>query len=267
MKTKGPVDLSRAAVINVDIQNAFGKNAQAEALSALRDTEDAEIQNAARLSEAAHAAGGVVIVTKDLHNKVGTKLSDGKIDNRSQGEFDIYGEHALTGSKDAELNAPLEQSIQKLEAAEGKQRTIIPVDQYDATGQTGSGRIIEVHKNIYDVTKRVDVDGETRTNQGFIGLLAKLQDEGVDTAIITGKIAEVCVSAAANSISELFPNLNIVVVEDAVSAMPTEIAKSIPGLEPKENVMAGLKAANVQVVQMSQILPSSAFICDGVNGK
>ena len=265
MKTKGPVDLSRAAVINVDVQNAFGEKAQADNLRGLRDSEKAEVDKAAQLSEAAHEAGGAVVVTKDWHNEVGKELLDGKIDERSKGEFDIYGEHALAGSKDAQLNEPMEQTVQKLEAKEGQARTVVPVDQYDQTGQAGSKRIVEVHKNFYDVTKRVDVDGETVPHANFLEVMASLRAQGIDTAIITGKIAEVCVIAASESIAELFPDMRVVVAEDAVSSMPAEVAKSL-GLSSKEEVMAKLDAAGISVMKTAQLLPSASFIADGVKG-
>jgi nicotinamidase-related amidase len=266
MKTKGPVDLSRAVVVNVDVQNAFGEEAASDKLQGLEPSEKKEVDKAAQLSEATHAAGGAVVVTKDWHTAPGTELPDGTIDNRAQDEFAIYGEHALGKTKDAELNTRLERTVQKLEQREGTARTVVPVDQYDDTGKAGSQRIIEVHKNVYDVTKRLDVDGQTKAHGGFIQTIANLRARGIDTAIITGKIAEVCVRAAALSIAELFPDLRVIVAEDAVSSLPPEVAKSL-GLETKEEVMAMLASKGIEVRSMASLLPKKEFIAAGLEGR
>lgn len=262
---KAPVDLSRAVVINVDVQNAFGKEAESDKLRALRSSEGSEIERAAELSKAVHQAGGAVIVTKDWHTQPGTQLADGQVDERAAGEFQIYGQHALAGSRDAELNRPLERAVAELEAKEGRLRTVVPVDKYDSSGRAGSRRIIEVHKNVYDVTKRVDVDGQTRPHAAFLQTLATLRAQGVSTAILTGKIAEVCVRAAASSLHELFPDLRIIVAEDAVSSMPSNIATSL-GLNTKEEVMAALEKSGIEVLRTRALLPRADFALQGLLG-
>ncbi len=266
MKIKGPPDPSRVVVVNVDVQNAFGEEAQSDKLKTLRPTERDEVARAAALSDAVHAAGGAVIVTKDWHSKPGTRLPDGQIDDRAVEEFGIYGEHAIGGTRDAELNDRLESTVQKMEAREGQKRTVVPVDGYDRTGRAGASRIIEVHKNVYDVTKRVDVDGQTRPHANFLAALRGLEEKGYDTAIVTGKIAEVCVRAAASSIAELFPNMRVIVAEDAVSALPSELATAI-GLDTKEKVMASLAASGVTVAQAASLLPSPARLADAIEGR
>lgn len=266
MKPSGPVDLSRAVVINVDVQNAFGAEAQSDKLRSLRPTEGREVEQAAALSKAVHQAGGAVIVTKDWHSQPGTRLADGQIDHRAEGEFQLYGTHALAGSRDAELNRPLERALVELELKEGRARTVVPVDQYDATGRSGSARIIEVHKNVYDVTKRVDVDGSTRPHAAFLQTLAALRKQGVTTAILTGKIAEVCVRAAAASIHELFPDLRIIVAEDAVSSMPAATATAL-GLGTKEEVMAALEKSGIEVMRARALLPRPTFALEGLLGR
>lgn len=266
MKRPGPVDLSRAVVINVDVQNAFGAEAASDKLRELRPTEAREIEHAAALSKAVHQAGGVVIVTKDWHSQPGTRLADGQLDQRAESEFQLYGQHALAGSRDAELNRPLERAVAELEGKEGRARTVVPVDQYDLTGRLGAQRIIEVHKNVYDVTKRVDVDGQTRPHAAFLQTLATLRKQGVTTAILTGKIAEVCVRAAAASIHELFPDLRIIVAEDAVSSMPARAATAL-GLSTKEEVMAALERSGIEVLRTRELLPRPAFALEGLLGQ
>jgi nicotinamidase-related amidase len=264
-RVKGP-DLSRAVVVNVDVQRAFGAEADSEKLRGLRPTEGQEIAQSAALSKAVHQAGGTVVVTKDWHNEPGTKLPDGQIDDRAKEEFGIYGKHAVAGTADAELNAPLERVVRELEAQEGVARTIVPVDRFDETGRAGAARVIEVHKNVYDVTKRADLDGKIKPNASFIDVIARAQEKGADTVLITGKIAEVCVRAAAESIRDLFPLMKVIVVDDAVSALPAEVAKSI-GLESKEEVIASLKKKGVEAMALDRLLPPAAFIADGVLGR
>jgi nicotinamidase-related amidase len=260
------IDLERALVLNVDVQRAFGEEAESEKLRGLRPTEKSEIDAASKISEAVHEAGGTVVVTKDWHNPVGAELPGGEIDRRSKDEFEIYGAHALAKTKDAEINRPLERTVQRLEKREGVSRTVIPVDEYDDTGRAGSSRIIEVHKNVYDVTKRKTLDGSNKAHQSFIDLLAKKQSEGIDTVIITGKIAEVCVRAAAESIRELFPKLRVVVVPEAISAMPAEIAKSV-GLDSKEEVLGAFAKKGIASVSLERLLPSPNRIAQGVMGR
>jgi nicotinamidase-related amidase len=260
------IDYNRAVVINVDVQKAFGEEAQSPKLQGLRPTEKAEVENAAKLSSAAYAAGATIVVTQDWHNTPGTVLPDGKIDDRAKDEFEIYGEHSVGKTPDAELSAPLAKVMSKLERAEGQPRTIIPVDKYDDTGRVGSSRLIEVHKNTYDVTKRLDLDGQMRPHASFIDTLSKLRAGGVDTAIITGKIAEVCVRAAVSSLRELFPDMRIIVAEDAVSALPAEVAGAV-GLDSKEKVIAALEAQGVEIARTASLLPSARFMVDGVLGR
>lgn len=257
------INFKKTLIVDVDIQNAFGAKAASDKLRGLRPTEQSEVDNAAKLTEAVHEGGGTVAVTADWHNKPGTKVA-GQVDNRAVDEFGIYGEHAVAGTEDAKLNDPLEQVVQKLEAKSG-QRTILGVDKFDTTARDGASRLVEVHKNTYDVTKRVAMDGSTKPNQGFIALLAKARSEGIDTILVTGKIAEVCVKAAAESIKELFPDLNVVVVADAVSALPVGVAETI-GLQSKEQVLEGFRAKGISVAQTADLLPKSSFIADGICG-
>lgn len=264
---RGPgVDLGRAVVVNVDVQKAFGAEAESDKLRTLRPTEGQEVAKAGALSQAVHAAGGTVVVTKDWHNAPGTRLPDGRIDDRAAGEFEIYGRHAVVGTPDTDLNAPLEKVVQALEAKEGLARTVVPVDAFDPSGRAGAARVIEVHKNVYDVTKRSDLDGRIKPNASFIDVIARAQDRGADTVLVTGKIAEVCVRAAAESLRDLFPAMRIVVVDDAVSAMPTALAQSV-GLQSKEDVLAALGAQGIEAMKLDRLLPSGRFIADGVLGR
>ncbi len=259
------IDLQRTLVLNIDIQNGFGKNAQSDKLRGLRSSEDSEVAKSAQLSEAVYDAGGKVVVTKDWHNALGTKLSDGKIDNRAADEFALYDEHCVAGGKDTELNAPLEAAVQRMEA-KGGTRSIMPVDRYDNTGRAGNPRLIEAHKNHYDITQTVGLNGKATPKQNFIALLAKARDEGIETVLITGKIAEVCVTAATDSIRELFPELDVRVVTDAVSALPEGVAETI-GLSCKEQLVEAWAAKGVGVTTFDQVLPSTGFTLDGIMGK
>ena len=112
------IDYNRAVVINVDVQKAFGEEAQSPKLQGLRPTEKAEVENAAKLSSAAYAAGAAIVVTQDWHNTPGTVLPDGKIDDRAKDEFEIYGEHSVGKTPDAELSAPLAKVMTKLDRGE-----------------------------------------------------------------------------------------------------------------------------------------------------
>jgi nicotinamidase-related amidase len=266
VKRLSAADLAKSVVISIDVENAFGEHARSEKLRGLRDSERGEVEKVVRLSEAVHEAGGAVVVVLDRHNRPGTILPDGSVDNRSVKEFEIYGAHAVTGSRDAQMNPPLRSAVRRMEAREGKRRTVIPTDRYDRSGRSGASRLFEVHKNTYDVTKRLDLDGELRPHAGFINLIAKLKTQGYERFLLTGKIAEVCVRSGAESIRELFPELDLAVVADAVCSLPTEVAKAI-GLDSKEEVLAALEADRISVCVLSDVLPTSEFIADGITGR
>ena len=89
---------------------------------------------------------------------------------------------------------------------------------------------------------------------------------GADTVLITGKIAEVCVRAAAESLRDLFPNMRIVLVDDAISSMPADSAKSV-GLASREEVVLSLETQGIETIALEHLLPSSSFIADGVRGR
>lgn len=248
---KPAVELRRAVLVNVDVQNAFGRQATSPVLRGLRSSEGREVRAVAQLSQAVFEAGGTVVVTKDWHNRPGTRLGPGLVDDRAKDEFAIYGPHAAAHSKDAALNQPLEETISKLERRSGQKRSVVGVDPHDRS-RPGAERLIEVHKNTYDVTQRLDLDGEMRPNQAFLGVVKKAKRRGATTLIVTGKIAEVCVRAAVESLRAHFPGMRLVVAEDAVSSMPAAKARAL-GLQPKEEVMSGFRSKGVEVVQTAAL--------------
>ncbi len=73
-------------------------------------------------------------------------------------------------------------------------------------------------------------------------------DAGIDTVMITGKIAEVCVDAGLGTLLASYPQLRAVVLEDGVSSLPAATAKAI-GLSTKEDFIASLPAKGVTVAR------------------
>ena len=66
----------------------------------------------------------------------------------------------------------------------------------------------------------------------------------VSTVLVTGKIAQVCVQAAAGSLKALFPELRVVVVDDAVSSLsPASKSAALEGL-----AVLGVEIASMQDV-------------------
>lgn len=252
----GKIDLRRTILLGVDAQNAFGKRAQSAKLRGLRDSEDEEVRNLARLVDAVHESGGAVVLTKDWHNEVGAELPGGRIDLRSRAEFAIYGRHAVAGTTDAELSLELEAAVQRAEARGGLARTIIPVDAYDTTGREGARRLVEVHKNVFDVTQVQTLDGNMAANAALIGLLAGYVEAGARHVLVAGKIAEVCVRAGAQSVKKLFPMLDVIVVPGATSSLPGETAKQL-GLDSKEETLEKLAAQGIGATDLSDLLPTA----------
>lgn len=258
------INFKETVVLGTDLQQAFGDAAESPALRSLRDSQHQEVGNAVAIGEAVVDAGGVLILTRDQHNDLGTVLPDGQIDNRSEDEFKKYGRHSTHGGPDAEFNPPVRRAIERIEAKVGP-RTVIPVDQYDTAGRAGSQRIIEARKNHNDITKVVLLDGSVVPNVPFIEQIGALRDANIKNVVCTGKIIEVCVSLAIFSLLDLFPDLNFYVVADAVSALPEGVAEQI-GLLSKEAVLTRLQELGVQVVYRRDLIPSAEFIAAGVTG-
>ncbi len=241
----------------VDVQRGFGYRAESPILRGLQPSEKAETRLSADLVRKVYDGGGHVVVTQDWHNRPGTVLTDpatgqNVVDDRSIAEFDQWGAHCIPGTGDARLNGPLKTVVKAIEKQEGHKRGIIPVDGLDTTGRDGLPRLTAVHKNTYNVTRRLDVrDPSTAVpNQAFIDLIRSqvqgAHGEPVDTVLVTGKIAEVCVKAAATSLHELFPDLRIVVLEDAVSSLSPE---------SKAAALKEIQDAGVEVARVSDVLP------------
>lgn len=257
------ISSARVIYIGIDVQKAFGSQAKSAKLATLASgaegDETREITNNARLAEAVYDAGGTVIVTKDWHNPVGT-LVDGLVDNRAADEFAIYGEHATSADGDSDLNPALESTVKALEARDGRQRTVIPVDEHEKAPPGASRRIFEVHKNVYDVTLRELLQdrveqGPMVANSAFLDLVKQQVSEahGPVTMVLGGKIAEVCVRAGALSLLAAIPGLNLVVPEDAVSSLPSELARKLQ-LPDKQQVMQELRSHGVEVVKTQEVL-------------
>jgi len=256
---------SRVVYLGIDVQKAFGREAKSANLATLAShpegDETAEVLNNARLASAVYGAGGTVIVTKDWHNPVGTHLTaDGQtlVDNRAADEFAIYGEHATPADGDADLNAPLESALQLLEKSDGQRRTVIPVDRFDTTPSGESSRIFEVHKNVYDITLREELQhgvekGPMVAHDAFWNLLKSQMAGGPATLVLCGKIAEVCVSAGAFSLLDGLPGVDLVVPEDAVSSLPSALARQLQ-LPTKLEVMDQLRQRGARVVKTEEVL-------------
>lgn len=257
------ISSTRVIYLGIDVQKAFGSQAKSAKLATLASGEEGnesqEIVNNARLASAVYDAGGTVIVTKDWHNPVGTVV-DGQVDNRAADEFVVYGEHATVADGDSDLNPPLESSLRQLERKDGHLRTVLPVDEHEKTPAGDSSRIFEVHKNVYDVTQReVLGDGVEKgpmvPNDAFLNLVKNQIREaaGPVTMVLAGKIAEVCVRAGALSLLAAIPGLNLVVPEDAVSSLPTDLAHKLQ-LPDKQQVMQELRSHGVEVVKTQEVL-------------
>ena len=257
------ISASRVIYMGIDVQKAFGSQAKSARLATLASQpegdEEQEIHNNARLASAVYAAGGTIIVSKDWHNPVGTKVGD-LVDNRAADEFAVYGEHATEADGDSDLNAPLESALQNLEAQDGHTRTILPVDEHEVAKGGDSRRIFEVHKNVYDVTQReVLLDsveqGPMVPNQAFLALIRdQVADaRGPVTMVLGGKIAEVCVRAGVLSLLAAIPGLKMMVPEDAVSSLPSELAHKLQ-LADKNQVLQELRSHGVEIVKTQQVL-------------
>ena len=256
---------ARVVYLGIDVQKAFGREAKSANLATLASKpegdESAEVLNNARLAEAVYEAGGTVIVTKDWHNPVGTRIeANGQtlVDNRAADEFAIYGEHATQADGDSDLNAPLESALKGLEARDGRRRTVIPVDQFEKVESGDSQRIFEVHKNVYDITMREELQdgvekGPMLPNQAFWDLMKRQSADGPVTVVLGGKIAEVCVRAGAFSLLGGIPDLDVVVPEDAVSSLPSELARQLK-LPTKPEVMDQLRERGARVVKTEEVL-------------
>ena len=256
--SKGP--FQDTLLLLVDVQQGFGAEAQSVALRGLRTSESQEVQAAAKLIEAVYRGGGLVVGTQDLHNDLGTQLPDGRIDNRSAEEFGIYGAHCVPGSGDEEFNPPVEAAFERIERSEGQDRTQIGVDEYDPS-RPGLSRLVEVHKNYYDVAQRVVIlpDGSSArvANQPFLDLVARAREQGITRIAVGGKIAEVCVRAAVLSLRHAFPGLEIVLLEDTISSMPPGQAKKL-GYSTKEEVLQELSSKpKVKIAQSSAWLAAA----------
>lgn len=255
----------RVVYLGIDVQKAFGSEAKSANLATLAShpegNETVEVENNARLASAVYQAGGTVIVTKDLHNPVGTHIateSGTVVDNRAADEFAIYGEHATHADGDADLNAPLEEALQRLELQDGRRRTVIPVDRHEVVESGDSQRIFEVHKNVYDITQVEELhDGVEKgpmiPNQAFWELMKRETEQGPLTLVLGGKIAEVCVRAGAFSLLDGLPGVELVVPEDAVSSLPSELARQLQ-LPTKAEVMDQLREAGARVVKTEEVL-------------
>ena len=256
---------SRVVYLGIDVQKAFGREAKSANLATLAShpegDESVEVLNNARLASAVYEAGGTVIVTKDWHNPVGTRLTaDGQtlVDNRAADEFAIYGEHATQADGDSDLNAPLESALQQLEKSDGHRRTVIPVDRFEGAPSGESSRIFEVHKNVYDITLREELQdgvekGPMVRHEAFWDLLKSQMADGPVTLVLGGKIAEVCVSAGAFSLLSGLPGVDMVVPEDAVSSLPSELARQLH-LPTKPEVMDQLRERGARVVKTEEVL-------------
>lgn len=258
---------SSVVYLGIDIQKAFGAQAKSSKLATLASQpegdEASEIHNNSRLAEAVFEAGGTVIVTKDWHNPVGTPIQTGQqtvVDNRAADEFAIYGEHATSFDGDSDLNPPLEQTLQKLEAREGRKRRVLPVDEFEGPATGDSERLFEVHKNLYDVTRREVLEdgnpqGTVVTNEAFLGLLRQrvAQNGGQLMLILGGKIAEVCVRAGGLSLLSAIPGLQLVVTEDAVSSLPSSLAHQL-NLPDKQQVMDEMRQHGARVARTEEVL-------------
>lgn len=255
------IQSSRVVYLGIDVQKAFGREAKSANLATLAShpegDEAAEVLNNARLASAVYEVGGTVIVTKDWHNPLGTPLTaDGQtlVDDRAAEEFAIYGEHATPADGDSDLNAALESALQQLEKSEGRRRTVIPVDRFEGTVHGESSRIFEVHKNVYDITLRKQLpDGSLVPHEAFWDLLKSQMADGPVTLVLAGKIAEVCVSAGALSLLKALPGLDLVVPEDAVSSLPSELARQLQ-LPTKPEVMDQLRQGGARVVKTEELL-------------
>ncbi|MBX3169289.1 MAG: isochorismatase family protein [Candidatus Eremiobacteraeota bacterium] len=256
---------ARLVYLGIDVQKAFGREAKSANLATLASQpegdESIEVLNNARLASAVYQAGGTVIVTKDWHNPVGTRIAiEGRtvVDNRAADEFAIYGEHATPADGDSNLNAPLETALQQLEAKDGRRRTVIPVDRYEKVESGDSQRIFEVHKNVYDITQVEELrDGVEKgplvPNQAFWNLMKRESSQGPVTLILGGKIAEVCVRAGAFSLLDGLPGVDMVIPEDAVSSLPSDLARQLH-LPTKPEVMSQLRERGARVVKTEEVL-------------
>lgn len=255
----------RIVYLGIDVQKAFGREAKSANLATLASQpegdEAVEVQNNARLASAVYQAGGTIIVTKDWHNPVGTRIAvEGGtvVDNRAADEFAIYGEHATSADGDSDLNAPLETALRQLEAVDGRRRTVIPVDRYERVESGDSQRIFEIHKNVYDITQVEELrdgveKGPVVPNQAFWNLMERETSQGPVTLILGGKIAEVCVRAGAFSLLGALPGVAMVVPEDAVSSLPSDLARRLQ-LPTKLEVMAQLRERGARVVKTEEVL-------------
>ena len=256
--------------LGIDIQKAFGKEALSPRLKLLAShpegDEDREVEANARLATSVYAAGGLVVVSRDWHNPVGTVLEGPGgsriIDNRSVEEFERYGVHATPGTGDSELNAPLQIALRQLEQRDGHARRVIPVDEHEGPPASqvsvggGSQRIVEVHKNMYDVTRKHALrdgaaQGPIEPHTEVVALLRAQPAES--TVILGGKIAEVCVRATGLSILTELPKLRLVVARDAVSSLPSEVSHSL-GMPGKDQVMEELRSRGARLQSTAEIL-------------
>lgn len=256
---------ARVVYLGIDVQKAFGREAKSANLATLASQpegdESVEVINNARLASAVYQAGGTVIVTKDWHNPVGTRITiEGEtiVDNRAADEFAIYGEHATWADGDSDLNAPLETALQQLELKDGRRRTVIPVDRHEKVESGDSKRIFEIHKNVYDITQVEELQdgvekGPVVPNQAFWNLMKRETSQGPVTLVLGGKIAEVCVRAGAFSLLGGLPGVDMVVPEDAVSSLPSDLARQLQ-LPTKPEVMEQLREAGARVVKTEEIL-------------
>jgi phosphoribosylpyrophosphate synthetase/nicotinamidase-related amidase len=241
------LDAKKTLHLTIDGQGAFGAKALSPNLQGLRDSENDEIAASTNVARAVYQRGGHIVATKDWHNPAGTEVEPGVVDNRCADEEKIYGVHGTPGTSDVELDAAREAFFREAEAANGR-RTVIAIDKYDTTAQAGQSRLVELHKNVFDVAV-IDYIGEARTKHpGFIKIMQDAEAAGLDTVIVDGKIAEVCVLAALNSLREQYPQFRLVLLEDGVSSLPAAVAKQI-GLPSKEEVVAGLPAEGIIVAR------------------
>ncbi|MBN9420421.1 hypothetical protein ABS71_16140 [bacterium SCN 62-11] len=259
------IKTARVVFLGIDVQKAFGREAKSTNLATLAShpegDESREVLNNARLASAVYQAGGTVIVTKDWHNPVGTEISSGDrtiVDNRAADEFAIYGEHATPGDGDSDLNAPLEAALQQLEKQDGHRRTIIPVDHHEVVESGDSQRIFEIHKNVYDITQLEELHHEVEKgpmipNRAFWHVMEREREAGPLTLVLSGKIAEVCVRAGAFSLLEGLPGVDLVIPEDAVSSLPSELARQLQ-LPTKLEVMDQLRERGARVVKTEEVL-------------
>jgi len=279
--TRPLLTLARTIVVDIDSQKGFGEAAASDRLQGLAKSERAEVAAGARIAAAVHGGGGTVFFSRDTHNRPGTLLCDGRVDNRAAEHFGIFGEHCLPGTADHELDPEKAAALAKMERAEGRAATVIPVDGYDPAGRVGAERVFLVNKNHTDVTKREDLGpdgrGIEKANRSFLNTLgaaiARAQEHARsrgkidDTAIIIdSKIAEVCVRGGALSIRAAFPNVRMFAVEDAICSLPPEVARAA-GLKTKAEVMAEFAAAGIGIISTNDVLPGSRFIADGIRGR